>query len=79
MDGTFVRVRLYKSTPTGREEFLTRHPEWSQDTAESVIKEEIGLVFEKVLECAGVYKVYSEEQRKAQTVSDNAGITITFL
>ena len=38
------------------EEFLTRHPEWSQDTAESVIKEEIGLVFEKVLECAGVYK-----------------------
>ena len=38
------------------EEFLTRYPEWSQDTAESVIKEEIGLVFEKVLECAGVYK-----------------------
>ncbi len=42
------------------EEFLTRHPEWSEDTAGSIIKEEIGRVFEKVLECAGVYKSTSE-------------------
>mgnify|MGYP003291253130 CR=1 FL=1 len=38
------------------EEFLPRHPEWSADTADAILREEIGRVFEKVLECAGVFK-----------------------
>lgn len=42
------------------EEFLPRHPEWGEDTADSIIREEIGHVFEKVLECAGVYKCTQE-------------------
>ena len=41
-------------------EFLPRHPEWSRSTADDIIKEEIGHVFEKVLECAGVYKCTPE-------------------
>lgn len=42
------------------EEFLTRHPEWNEDTADDIIREEIGHAFEKVLECAGVYKCTPE-------------------
>ena len=36
--------------------FMARHPEFSADNAENVIKDEIGQVFAQVLECAGVYK-----------------------
>ena len=45
------------------EEFMGRHPEFSAENAEEIIKYEIGQVFAQVLECAGVYKC-SEEGRK---------------
>ena len=38
------------------DEFMGRHPEFNADNAEDIIKDEIGQVFAKVLECAGVYK-----------------------
>ena len=37
-------------------EFMSRHPEFNADNAEDIIRDEIGQVFAKVLECAGVYK-----------------------
>ena len=42
------------------EEFMGRHPEFSADNAEDIIKDEIGQVFAQVLECAGVYKCTAE-------------------
>ena len=42
------------------EEFMGRHPEFNADNAEEIIKDEIGQVFAKVLECAGVYKCTAE-------------------
>ena len=45
------------------EEFLPRHPEWSEETANGILQQEIGLVFEHVLECAGVYKCTAEGRR----------------
>ena len=36
--------------------FMARHPEFSVDNAEGIIRDEIGQVFAQVLECAGVYK-----------------------
>ena len=42
------------------EEFMSRHPEFNADNAEDIIKDEIGQVFAKVLECAGVYKCTAE-------------------
>ena len=42
------------------EEFLPRHPEWNADTAETILREETGRVFERVLECAGVYQCTEE-------------------
>ncbi len=38
------------------EEFLSRRNDWCAEKADEIIKEEIGLVFATVLECAGVYK-----------------------
>ncbi len=38
------------------EDLLARHPEFNADNAADIIKEEVGLVFAKVLEDAGVYK-----------------------
>ena len=38
------------------DEFMGRHPEFNADNAEGIIRDEIGQVFAKVLECAGVYK-----------------------
>ena len=38
------------------DEFMKRHPEFKAENAEDIIKDEIGQVFAKVLECAGVYK-----------------------
>lgn len=38
------------------EEFLPRHPEMSRDNVMDILKEEIGQVFVKVLEDAGVFK-----------------------
>ena len=38
------------------EAFMKRHSEFNADNAEAIIKDEIGQVFEQVLECAGVYK-----------------------
>jgi len=35
---------------------MSRHPEFNADNAEDIIRDEIGQVFAKVLECAGVYK-----------------------
>ena len=43
---------------------MARHPELSADNVEDILKEEIGIVFSKVLECAGVYKC-TEEGRAA--------------
>lgn len=37
------------------EEFLPRHPEWNAATADGILRHEIGQVFFRVLECAGVY------------------------
>ena len=42
------------------EEFMGRHPEFNADNAEEILKDEIGQVFAKVLECAGVYKCTAE-------------------
>ena len=42
------------------EEFMGRHPEFNAENAEDIIKDEIGQVFAKVLECAGVYKCTEE-------------------
>lgn len=38
------------------EEVMARHPEFSEENAEDILKEEVGAVFEQVLEDAGVYK-----------------------
>ena len=38
------------------DEFMGRHPEFNADNGEDIIRDEIGQVFAKVLECAGVYK-----------------------
>ncbi len=35
---------------------LARHPEFAKENADTLLKEAVGLTFEKVLECAGVYK-----------------------
>ena len=42
------------------DEFMGRHPEFNADNAEEIIQFEIGQVFAKVLECAGVYKCTAE-------------------
>ena len=42
------------------EEFMARHLEFNADNAEAIIRDEIGQVFAKVLECAGVYKCTAE-------------------
>ena len=39
-----------------------RHPELNADNAESILREEVGVVFTKVLEDAGVYKRTAEGQ-----------------
>ena len=46
------------------EEFVARHPEFNTETADDIIRHEIGQVFAQVLECAGVYKC-SKEGRTA--------------
>jgi UDPglucose--hexose-1-phosphate uridylyltransferase len=38
------------------QEVRKRHPEANEENAEAIIRQETGLVFEKVLECCGVYK-----------------------
>ncbi len=43
---------------------IARHPELTKDNVEAILKDEIGLVFSEVLECAGVYKC-TEEGRDA--------------
>ena len=40
--------------------FMKRHPKFNADNAEEIIQFEIGQVFAKVLECAGVYKCTAE-------------------
>ena len=42
------------------DEFMGRHPEFNAENADEIIKDEIGQVFAKVLECAGVYKCTAE-------------------
>ena len=56
------------------DEILAKHAEWAEqwskerefteETIHEVVQEEIGKVFAKVLECAGVYK-WTEEGRNA--------------
>lgn len=46
------------------EEFLPKYKEITKETIDGIVKEEIGQVFKKVLEDAGVYKC-TEEGRKA--------------
>ena len=46
------------------EDILARHPEFGAENAEAIIRFEIGQVFARVLECAGVYKC-SEAGRAA--------------
>ena len=45
------------------EEFLCRRSDWSAETADAIIREEVGHVFERVLECAGVFKCTLEGRR----------------
>ncbi len=42
------------------EALLTRHPAFSAETADDILRDEIGQVFAQVLECAGVYKCNDE-------------------
>lgn len=44
------------------EKWIPRHPELNKDNIHSIVQEEIGYVFTKVLECAGVYKRTPEGQ-----------------
>ena len=46
------------------EEFLPKYKEITKENVDGIIKEEIGQVFTKVLEHAGVYK-YTKEGREA--------------
>lgn len=46
------------------EEFLPKYPNITKNTIEGILREEVGIVFEQVLEHAGVYKC-SEEGRGA--------------
>ena len=46
------------------EEFLPKYKEITKENVDRIIKEEIGQVFTKVLEHAGVYK-YTKEGREA--------------
>ena len=46
------------------EDILARHPEFDAENAEEILRYEIGQVFARVLECAGVYKC-SEAGRAA--------------
>lgn len=45
-------------------EFLPRYPQMNEENVEDILKKEIGVVFTKVLECAGVFKC-TEEGRAA--------------
>lgn len=58
---------LVEGSPIHGDETLDKHGDWadelkekygsfSKDTVEEILQEEVGLVFEKVLEDAGVYK-----------------------
>ena len=47
--------RIAKHAPWAKE-FMSRHPEFNAENADEIIRREIGIVFLKVLECAGVYK-----------------------
>ncbi len=38
------------------EEFLPNYPEITKETIDEILQKEVGLVFERVLEDAGVYK-----------------------
>jgi len=42
------------------EEWKTRHEELTKENIHGIVQEEIGIVFSKVLECAGVYKCTQE-------------------
>ena len=42
------------------EEFMVRYPEFNADNAEAILQAEVGAVFVKVLEDAGVYKCTPE-------------------
>ena len=42
------------------EEFLPQYPEITKDTIDGILKKEVGLIFERVLEDAGVYKCGGE-------------------
>lgn len=42
------------------ESFMAKHPDFNAGNADDIIKNEIGLVFSEVLECAGVYKKTAE-------------------
>ena len=46
------------------EEFLSKYDKITMENVDGILKEEVGLVFERVLEDAGVYKC-TEEGRKA--------------
>jgi len=45
------------------DDVIARHPELNADNVTDILKDEIGKVFSKVLECAGVYKCTDEGRR----------------
>jgi UDPglucose--hexose-1-phosphate uridylyltransferase len=67
-DGILAGDDLRKNPDTEKhadwvEEFLPRYQEISRDTIGDILKKEVGLVFERVLEDAGVYKCTEEGRR----------------
>lgn len=46
------------------EEFKTGYPDINRDNAMDILEREVGIVFQKVLECAGVFK-YNEQGRNS--------------
>lgn len=57
LDGTDMADNpLTASHKEWAEDVMRRHPELSRDNVSDIVKAEVGSVFKKVLECAGIYK-----------------------
>lgn len=57
------------------EEFLPKYPEITADNIEGILKNEVGLVFERVLEDAGVYKCDTEGRNAFGRFLKSTGFT----
>ena len=57
------------------EEFLPKYPEITKENVDAVLREEVGLVFERVLEDAGVYKCTPEGRAAFGRFLQSAGFS----